>query len=116
MHVVRQREFRRIGDRVVDGSVGHAVEQRLGIGAGILHPDEIGQRIARRIQGLRVRAAGGDLQIAVADFSERTRSHCAAPIDQMFAHALIGRTEFDAGDRSATGSSIPPRPGAPGRR
>ncbi len=96
MRVVRQSEFGRIGDGVVDASVGHSVEQRLGVGAGILHPHQVGQRIAGRVQGLSMRAAGGDFQVSAADFSERTRPHRAAPIDQVFAHPLVCRTEFDA--------------------
>ena len=70
MDIMGQREFRGIGNGVVDGAVGYAVEQRLSIRAGVFHPYQIGQQIARGVQGFRMRAAGGYFQIAAADFRQ----------------------------------------------
>ena len=49
MHVVRQCEFRGIGNGVIDGSIRHPIEQRLSVRAGVFHPHQIGQHVARAI-------------------------------------------------------------------
>ncbi len=96
---MREREFGRVRDGVIDGSVRHALEQCLGIGGGVLDPYQIGQGIAGCGQRFGMRAAGRDFQIAVADFGERAWADGAAPINQVLAHPLIGRPEFDTLDR-----------------
>ena len=98
VHVVRQCELGRIGNRVIDGSVGHAVQQCLGIGAGIFDPDQLRTGVARIFQGFRMRTARCNLEIRIADFEQGTWSWRAATIDQVFAHVLIGRPELHAGN------------------
>ena len=63
-----------------------------------------------------MRAAGDDFQIAVADVGQRTRPLCAAPVDQMFPYALVGRAERDPGNRPGGDLQAGRRDVGPSRR
>jgi hypothetical protein len=90
MLIVRQRKLRGIGNGVVDGAVGNAVQQCLGVGAGVFHPHQIRQRVARR-------PAGFWRANCPRQFPDRlpiwpaTRPRGAATVDQMLADSLIRR-------------------------
>ena len=95
------REFARVGNGVIDAAVGHGIEQPFRVGAGIFHPHQRGQAVARRPQSQRMRATGGNLQVGVADVGQRVRVHSTPAIDQMLVDGLISRPELDAKDAFA---------------
>ena len=116
MYIVRQGKFGRIGNGVIDGSVGHAIQQCLGTGAGIFDPDQLRIGIASIFQSFRMRTARRNLKVGIANFEQRTRSWRAATIDQVFAYALIGRARTARREPLAWVPSTPPRPGVPDRK